>query len=105
MSLQGLIIGGIAVAAMVALLVHMRLQMRRQIPSQDPKELQTFLAGCVSELRQLLERSDLDVTSLDREASAVLEKMQSRNSGGALDAFIQDNRDAVQQAISRRRAA
>ena len=92
-------------SALVALFVFGRLRARRIIPSHAADELQVFLSGCVSELRQSLERRELDAASLEHEANAILEKMQSRNSNGALDAFIQDNRGAIEQAIACRRAA
>ena len=105
MSSQDLSSAAIALAALVALFVFVRLCKRRHIPSHDAGELQTFLTGCVSELRQVLDRSDLDADSLGREADAILEKMQSRNSNGSLDALIQDNRAAIERAIALRRAA
>ncbi|MGY3040747.1 hypothetical protein ACVWWQ_002370 [Rhodanobacter sp. TND4EL1] len=105
MSSQDLLSGAVALGALLALLFFVRLRTRRVIPSRDAGELQAFLVGCVSELRQVLERSDLDATSLGRETNAILQKMQSRNSDGALDAFIQDNREATKQIIARRRAA
>ena len=105
MSPQDFLFAAIALSALVALFIFVRLRTRRLIPSHDADELQVFLAGCMNELRQVLERSDLDAASLGREANAILEKMQTRNSDGALDAFIQDNRVAIEQAIACRRAA
>jgi hypothetical protein len=100
-----LILGAVALAAMFSLLVFVRSRARRAIHSADPKELQSFLAICVTDLRSLLDRKDLDLASLNREAEIVFARMQSRNSDGNLDAFIQDNRMAFKQACARRNAA
>jgi|GEM_PF-2267303 len=61
--------------------------------------------GCVDELRQLLSRKGIHEDALRGEAERILARMESRNCGGVLDAFIQDNRDSVLLAIKGRDAA
>lgn len=57
--------------------------------------LQAFLAARVEDLRQILAKEDLSVEAKRAEAYAILAQMQSRNTAGNLDAFIQDNREAI----------
>jgi len=68
-------------------------------------ELQSYLTSCVEELRQVLAQEDKDPETLRREAYDILAKMESRNAGGSLDDFIQDNRESVDLALKRGDAA
>lgn len=69
------------------------------------EELQSFLTACVSDLRRVLEDQGKEPETVRREAYGILARMESRNSGGSLDAFIQDNRESVDLALKRRNAA
>ncbi len=62
-------------------------------------ELQAFLTARVEDLRQLFAKEHLGPEARREEAYAILAQMESRNVGGNLDAFIQDNREAVEDEL------
>jgi hypothetical protein len=68
-------------------------------------ELQSYLASCVDDLRQVLAQRGKEPETLRREAYEILDRMESRNIGGKLDDFIQDNRESVDLALKRGDAA
>ena len=97
-------------AAVMAFLAAGLLEVivRRSSPSSLQMRadgLQSFLTACVSDLRGVLEEKGKDPETVRREAYEILARMESRNSGGSLDAFIQDNRESVDLALKRRNAA
>jgi hypothetical protein len=69
------------------------------------KELQSYLASCVDDLRQVLAQKGKEPENIRREAYEILARMESRNTGGNLDDFIQDNRESVDLALRRGDAA
>jgi len=64
-------------------------------------ELQSYLTSCVDDLRRVLEQKDKDPDTQRREANEIIARMESRNTGGSLDDFIQDNRESVDLALKR----
>ncbi|MFO3798124.1 MAG: hypothetical protein ACK8QZ_12770, partial [Anaerolineales bacterium] len=68
-------------------------------------ELQSYLASCVDDLRQVLSQKGKEPETLRREAYEILARMESRNAGGNLDDFIKDNRESVDLALKRGDAA
>ena len=100
----------VAIAAVAALVVA-ALVIRRKSgalsrdANESASELQSFLAACVEDLRQALDRDGMSAEAKRTETNAILARMESRNSEGHLDAFIQDNRESVDLALRRGDAA
>lgn len=67
----------------------------------EGEALQAYLVPRVEALRRLVAREDLDRAAKQIEADRLLDEVQARNRDGALDAFIQDNRDGVREALDR----
>lgn len=98
------------VAAFMAFLAagFLELIVRKSSPSSLQRradELQAYLTSCVSDLRRVLGEQGKDSETVRREAYGILARMESRNSEGRLDAFIQDNRESVDLELKRRNAA
>jgi len=72
---------------------------------QRAVELQSFLAACVDNLRHVLAQKGKEPGTIRREAYEILARMESRNTRGSLDDFIQDNRESVDLALKRGDAA
>ena len=100
MGLATLIALGIVAALVGGVVLFLRQQ--RGVSRGDnerAKELQTFLTARVEDLRQVLAKDRLSTDAKRAEAYAILAQMESRNTAGDLDAFIQDNREAVDAAL------
>ncbi len=69
------------------------------------EELQSYLTSCVNDLRHVLAQRGKGSETIRREAYEILARMESRNTGGSLDDFIQDNRESVDIALKRGDAA
>ena len=90
---------------LVRMLVSARARVAQRTAAARATELQEFLSACVEELRLNLSQNEVDRGDRIKTAEQILAKMESRNSAGALEAFIQDNREAVQTALARSDAA
>jgi len=99
------------VAGIVALLVVARYFVVRRGRTltgearERSEELQSYLTSCVDDLRQVLAQKGQEPETIRREAYETLSRMESRNTGGSLDDFIQDNRESVDLALQRGDAA
>ena len=99
------------VAGIVALLVVARYFVVRRGRTltgearERAEELQSYLTSCVDDLRQVLAQKGKEPETIRREAYEILARMESRNTGGSLNDFIQDNRESVDLALQRGDAA